>query len=296
MKTNCVTWHIMQFNATKNPIYMARALRVLLSQGRIHELLYGWYCGLFLRPSKSDGGPNPALRTMLADCLPWLSSKDFLTREELINVYGAEFAVHALPADFTRARRETIVRDENCLILGEYGDSEKRIACVTRTACSINDHYEANPRVRHIHALFKAESSTDVLVTTGDTAKLLDLWTLDGGELVFQRRIRSHLAGHTAITRVGNTYYLGTDFSNRPNYIETLDGDRYGFPEKAYRMHVLGFRPYLGRYVLSKNRMQGIGTLRALSVFDTFTRRFVYCDYLDVPVTSEPRIQPGYAA
>jgi hypothetical protein len=89
------------------------------------------------------------------------------------------------------------------------------------------------------------------------------------------------LAGFTAAVEVGGQCYFGSDFSNRPNFIEALGGAKYFFPEKAYKLHVATFHAVFDRYIVSVNQELTIsGGRRTLSVFDTLTRRFVSCDYL----------------
>jgi hypothetical protein len=122
----------------------------------------------------------------------------------------------------------------------------------------------------------------EFLVATGDGAKVLDLWVESRGEVRFVRRLRKYLAGFTAAARVNSEYYFGSDFSGRPNFIETLDGTKYFFPLRAYKLFVIAFYTFLDRYIVSVNReLKILGGRRTLSIFDAVEKTFVFCDYLD---------------
>jgi hypothetical protein len=237
------------------------------------------------RPSVVTSHALSTLQPILDSCESWLFIERILSRRELIDMFGEDYAIHSLPADFVGARAEAIVYDQGFLIIGEYGMRGKRVAYVTKTSCSISDYYTDDPRVDHIHAVHKSSSSEDILVTTGDAKKVLDLWRVRDGQFMFTRRLRKRLAGYTAITRIRDTYYFGTDFSSRPNYIERLDRRKVFFPDKAYKMWVAAFQQYEARYILSISGLS-FGGRQALSVFDTVAEEFIYCEYLD-------RVQPA---
>jgi hypothetical protein len=121
--------------------------------------------------------------------------------------------------------------------------------------------------------------SGEFLVSTGDTHKFLDLWIARNGKVSFVRRLRKHLAGFTAAVRVNGDYYFGTDFSNRPNFITRLGGEKYFFPSKAYRLHVTAFYAYFDRYIVSINEeFRIVGGRRTLSVFDAVQKQFIFCE------------------
>jgi hypothetical protein len=87
------------------------------------------------------------------------------------------------------------------------------------------------------------------------------------------------MAGFTAVIRVNGEYYFGTDFSGRPNWIETMGGSRYFFPQKAYRLQVTDFHAFLDRYLLAFNtELLVVGGRKTLSIFDTLSRHFIYCE------------------
>jgi hypothetical protein len=218
-----------------------------------------------------------------------------LSRENIIEAFGNEFMVRDLPADFTRARVETIVYGGVFLIIGEYGNVPKRrLFYVTISLCRVIDYYMVDPRVRHIHSIHMCRSTGDILVTTGDAAKYLDLWHLHNDELGFVKRLKCALAGYTDIIRVSDEYYLGTDFSGRPNYIETLSGEKFFFPAIAYRMFVVSFYQYENRYIASINSdVLFPGGRFSMSIFDTARKQFIYCNYLDYvePTVADAALQ-----
>ncbi len=282
MQPKSISQIIAKFNTTKNPFYLAKAVSLVLSQGRLHEVAYGVYCDLFCPPAVVKSPPNQALPALQNNFQALLGRKDHLSRAELIDIFSEHYAIHHLPDDFAGARIETIVYDRNFLIIGEYGYFQKRVIYVTPQSCVVNDYYTTNASVKHVHAIYKAPGSNDVLVTTGDTAKYLDLWSLQTGQFEFRKRLRNLLAGHTAITKIDHEYYLGSDFSSRPNYIEKLSGKKFFFPEKANGMFVLAFQPYQDRYIVSLNReILYLGGRHTLSVLDTVQEEYVYCDYVD---------------
>lgn len=202
-----------------------------------------------------------------------------LSRERLVELYGATFKVGLLPHDFQGARWESILEDDKRLIIGEYGENS-RIVYVTSESCVLSDHYRQVRGVRHIHSIERYGNSGEFLVSTGDSRKFLDLWIASNGQLNVVKRLRKRLAGFTAAVCVNGEYYFGTDFSSRPNFIETLDGTKYFFPEKAYTLFVIAFQPLLDSYIVSFNtELRIAGSRKTLSVFDTVKQRFIFCEY-----------------
>ena len=134
------------------------------------------------------------------------------------------------------------------------------------------------------------------MVSTGDTRKFLDLWSAAGGSVRFVRRLRHRLAGFTAGAPVGDEHYFGTDFSGRPNYIETMAGSKYFFPRKADRLFVAAFKVFFDRYLVSiSTELEVVGGRKVLSIFDTQERRFLCCEYW-VPAALQPVRQVSPAA
>jgi len=274
-----ITAHVQQFRATGNPSALFKALTLVVRQHRTLELISGAYCTLFHPPSAvRRGHRDSALATMLRDNSA-IAPQGTLTREGIVERYGGRFSLAALPRDFHSARAESVCENGNHLVIGEYGESP-RIAYVTPSDCVVSEHYRRVPGVRHIHSIESYGDSGEFLVATGDSRKFLDLWVASGGKARFVRRLKKHLAGFTAAIRVNGEYYFGTDFSSRPNWIETLAGARYFFPQKAYRLHVTDFHALMDRYLLAINtELVVVGGRKTLSIFDTFSRRFIYCEY-----------------
>ena len=181
---------------------------------------------------------------------------------------------------------EAIVCDKDVLIVGEYGRLRKRIAVISHHSCAINEFYVKDSSVTHIHSIYKAPNSESFLVTVGDTAKYLDLWHRRNDSITFSKRLKASMAGYTAIMNMGDEYFLGTDFSGRPNYIEVFSvfskyRRKIFFPKQAYRMYVLRFMQYKRGYIacLSKE-LNCLGGQYALSILDAEKKEFVFCEYL----------------
>jgi len=284
MKSKTISQSMERLKSTKNPIYILQILYLLINQGRLLEAVHSIYCRLFFRPSPVMPHPKEEVDAILEYFKGLPPSKDDLSREELIGIFQDGFAVQALPEDFFHARIEGIVYDPDFLIIGEYGSPGKRVAHVTREECTISDYYVDDHTVRHIHAIFKDPQSPKILISTGDSSKYLDEWRMDSGEFTFIKRLRKDFAGHLAMALVQGHYYLGTDFSHRPNYIECLDGRKFFFPEPASNMYVLRFHPYQSRYIVSLNtELFCLGGRHSLSIFDTQRMHFIFCGFYDYP-------------
>ena len=275
-----ITELVHHVQATKSLPALALLAVSVVRQRRTVELLYGGHCALFHRPSPVYPPDDADAIDQILGRRAEFAQHAVLYRHQLMRDYGDRVALGRLPASFVAARRESVWEENGRLILGEYGEGA-RIACITDRACVVNDHYERIPGVRHIHSIQKYDGTGEFLVATGDGHKYLDLWTCSGSEVRFVRTMMKRLAGFTAAAEVGGEYYFGSDFSGRPNFIRVLGGPRYFFPTKAYLMHAAAFHVLFDRYLVSVNKELNVsGGRRALSVFDTRTRRFVYCDYM----------------
>lgn len=275
-----ITAQVRRFRETLNLLVLIKALILVIRQRRTLELLYGGYCRLFHRPSRvASPVDGAALRAILNE-EPRLVPQKTRSRAQLIELYGPTFRVAWLPRDFQGARPESIWQEDKRLIIGEYGESS-RIAYVTPESCVVSDYYLRVPGVRHIHSIAGYENSGEFFVSTGDSRKFLDLWVARNGQVSFVRRLRKNLAGFTATAKVNGEYYFGTDFSSRPNFIETLGGAKYFFPPKAYRLYVIAFHSFFDRYLVSINsELKVAGGRKTLSIFDTVTQEFIFCEHL----------------
>lgn len=295
MDRDFISRRISEYRTTRNPLSLLKAALMIVRQKRAREVLYGVYCRLASRPSPVAGGAGIS-PSLLARSRSWLMGGDLRSRADIVGLFGSAFAVDALPADFAGTRMESVIRDGDALIVGEYGHGTKRLAYVTPAACTISDFYSEDSRVDHIHAVGRS-SAGEIFVTTGDSLKALDSWMVRAGRLEFRRRLRRRLAGYTAIIEAGGRLYFGTDFSSRPNYIETLEGEKFFFPAKAYDKYVLSFRLEQERYILSINRrIAALGGGSTLSVFDPVEARFLFCEDLLVQPDDLPPAAADTAA
>lgn len=281
-----ITSQLQDFRERRQVLALLRALSLTVRQGRTLELLYGVYCHLAHRPSALPGCHDSAPVRCVLDRGPFLRPAR-LTRDRVVQLYRGRYDVGGLPQDFAYVRCQSIRRYGDGLVLGEYGEGS-RIAHVTPRSCTMHDHYRRVPGVRHIHSILPYGGADELLVATGDSAKVLDLWAGGGGGLRFVRRLRRRLAGFTAAARVNEEYYFGSDFSGRPNYLETLDGAKFFFPPLAYHMFVIDLFPVFDRYLVSVSReLRQAGGRKAVSVFDTAKKRFLFCQ--DIASMSELR-------
>jgi hypothetical protein len=278
-----ISVELRRFRETKNPFPLAKAALLVFRQGRTLELLYGGYCSVLHRPSPVRLGDSAAELAAILERKGEFVHHGTLYRDRLEELYGDVFALRALPADFISARWESVWREGDRLILGEYGD-HARLACITRESCVLSDFYERIPTVRHIHAIQRYGDAGQFLVSVGDTSKFLDLWVVDRSGMALVKRVKRRLAGYTAAEEVNGEYYFGTDFTSRPNFIEALgSGEKFFFPDKAYKLRADIFRGFFNRYIAAISKdLEVLTGRRTLSVFDTLTRQFVFCDHLQL--------------
>lgn len=293
MKTNhTIAECFARFRVTRNPLYFVKAVKILISQRRFIEAAYGLYCQISLHPSVISSHSSFCTHSYLDEKLKKMLfyTKDLLSREDIVHVFGQKYAVDCLPADFCGARIEAISFSGSFLIIGEYGNPGKRIAVTTEQSCAISEYYEAQQPVRHIHSICSFSDAGLLLISTGDTAKYLDIVSLRRETIDLVSRIRKSLAGYTAMLRINDTFFLGTDFSGRPNYLEIYDGktnnnmEKIPFPEKAYNMFVLRLMPFKkgkNQHIVCLSReISHLGGRHALSVFDVERKKFVFCDHV----------------
>ncbi len=284
-----ISENIIKFRETKNPFYLGKAIYMVLRRGRTHELLYGIYCKWVHKPAPVH--TNPEVESVLAHFHEHIMEykREFLNKSQLQAIYGDRFAIDKLPAIFGGTRSESIIEMDDTLIMGEYDmdENSSRIAILTADDCQINDFYMHQSGIRHIHSLHHYDDE-HILVATGDRLKVLDLWTRQRAgqttQLAYKKRLKRFLAGYTGMINIRGDFYFGTDFSARPNYIEMQDGTKFFFPEPAYSKYVMNFHAYKDRYLLSLNSdLDELGSGKTLSIFDTQSKQFVYCDQVDLP-------------
>lgn len=267
--SDSITSSLTAFRRTGNPLLLARAALISLRQGRIPEIVRSAVREVFMHPSEVSGEIND-WRSILKEIDPKLGHT--FTREGLCEMFGGEFA--QLPGDFQGTRWSCILFQKGYTLVGEYFEG-KRVFLVRPDSCKVGEHYLGEPDVRHIHSII--ESDRGILVSTGDARKALDQWQIRAGNPVFEKRIRKHSAGFTAAATAGERVYLGTDFSSRPNWIETLSGKKIPFPAKAYRCYTEAMQTIENRYVVSVNKNMLSGGVKVCSIFDSQEDRFVFC-------------------
>jgi hypothetical protein len=275
--------NIEKFRSTGNIWYIFKAMIQAFQQGRIIEVIQGIYLNAIYSPSSLKPIDNNTLQKLISEFkILWDQGNLLLSREKLIAIYGNNFLVGSLPEDFSGARSQTIAQIEEFLIIGEYGKGNRvsRIAILTSNSCTMNNYYTNYSSIVHIHAIYHCNYSNELFVTTGDSSKFLDKWTFIRGELFFVKRIRKRLGGYTAIAEIKNEYYFGTDFSERPNYIETLDRKKFFYPSLSYKEWVLTFFILSNRYLLSVHRPL-LNSDKTISIFDTRNKEFIFCDKLE---------------
>ena len=160
---------------------------------------------------------------------------------------------------------------EDGFIFGEYGEFSARIFINDQAT----DFYNKIKGLRHIHALLRVGET--VYITTGDTHKFLDEWTLVGGEFNFKKRLIKRFGGFTTCARVGGKTYFGTDFSQRPNYLFFLETkQKFFFPRPAYTQYCYFTFVVEDRFLFCFNRhLSKFSGALSVSVFDTQTGGFV---------------------
>lgn len=283
-KELCISEYMALFIKSRNIKYFIWAFVLCVSQKRILEVAWSVYCLLRHRPSEvhRPSTLNLNLKEVVKSMRFLRSEGLFLSRDDIVTKYGHRYAVNNIPRDFGGARLAAIIDTQGILVLGEYADNSARLLRICATNCVVNNFYCGEPHVRHIHAIHVSEAERCIFVTTGDGSKFLDRWKLISGELVFIARIRKHIAGHTAAVTANGADYFGTDFSSRPNYLETLDRKLFFFPLVAYKMAVLHMSLLDGRYVVClSGEHRPLGERWAVSIFDSVHSVFIHCNYLE---------------
>ncbi len=264
-----ITEYFRRFRRTGNPRFLAGALALSLRQGRFSEMARSAVMELTTRPSSVPSGGGEC-RNVIRRADPYLGCT--FTREDMIGRFGDGFL--ELPEDFQGTRWSGICRMGDLTVVGEYFEG-KRLFLLGNGRCLQLRWYLRQSDVRHIHSVVSL--GDDILVSTGDARKALDLWRLAGDEPVFVKRLRKHSAGFTGAAKLGGRLFFGTDFSSRPNWIET-DGKRFPFPRACYRSYVEAMQAVDDRFIVAVNRDKLVDKGRKVwSVFDAAEEKYVYC-------------------
>ncbi len=258
------------FRRTKDPTLLFRAAWLSLRQGRIPEIARSALAELVMHPSPVAECPECLIGEVFRTVDPCLGCT--FSREDLSGRFGKRF--NSLPDDFQGTRWSCVCPLEDTTVIGEYFE-EKRVFLVGDGFCHESRHYHGQSDVRHIHSIVRR--GNELLVSTGDARKALDLWRVENGRPVFKKRIRKHSAGYTAAVGAGRDIYFGTDFSSRANWIETLNGARHPYPCESYRCYVEAMQCMDDRFVVSVNKSKLQKGRKIWSVFDAVRGGFLYC-------------------
>jgi hypothetical protein len=271
--------HYVRFREQRRPTDLLRLILAIASQGRLPELVYSAWLTATTRPSEVarttefDAAPALAafgnLPLIYHNPTCWPSSLPSRTR---------------LPAQL-EVKSSNVIQCGNWDVLGEYAHRGARLIFLCEDRVLVDDHYSGHRGVRHIHALHRM-SETEFLVTTGDAAKRVDLWSCAGDRPRFVRNLMRWQGGFTGAVRVAGRDYFGSDYSGRPNYLlRWQDRARFPLPAPAYRMYCESLHAWGDHFVACVNRnLEADARQRWLSMFDTRSDEFVACE----PILLEP--------
>lgn len=278
-----ISGKVHRFKRTGNPKHLLSAVVQVHREGRLSELVFTAWCSLAHRPSGVIPTSDPEVARIAASYRGWNRRGQYLTRLHLVRRFEDRFDMERMPDDFRGTRVTNIVDFGDRLLIGEYSTPRSaRMLVLSDRGCDVCDYYVRDPGVRHIHAIHRMKGTDDLVITTGDASKYLDHWKMEERAPRFIRRARKRHAGHTAVVEMGGRVWMGTDFSSRPNWLETLDGRRWFFPEPAHRMFVLLMYPHLDRYLAVLSTEITPEGRHALSIFDTHREAFVHCEFVEV--------------
>lgn len=272
----------MLFRKTCNLKYLLRAIFMIITQGRSVEVIWSVFCIFAYPPSKVIRSQecDKVISKVVGELSKGLV--EYISREEILKMYGNDYFVNDIPIDFARVRAESVAIIGKFLVLGEYAEDSARLLFLTDKSCHVNYHYNNVKGVRHIHSIHNENFKGTFLVSTGDGKKVLDRWELYENGAFHRVRLKRYFAGYTAACKVKNIIFFGTDFSSRPNYLDTLKGEKYPFPRPAYKMFVVISKPIDERYLYCVSKeLRVLGEKKCLSVFDVELRSFIYCNYLN---------------
>jgi hypothetical protein len=193
-----------------------------------------------------------------------------------LNEFSLRFTRFNLPDGISLLARQCgICRwGANNIVACEYGEPGARILLVQDGAASVSCPYAQNRRVWHIHAIAHL-GGNQYLVSTGDSAKLLDVVSIGphGSEIL--KRLVSHCGGYTSMLRCCGETWVGSDLSERANFIATIpDRGKYFLPPQSTKEYVIHLQSIPNDQLLVITRRLHTRNGHALK-FCTKTRRFV---------------------
>lgn len=142
-----------------------------------------------------------------------------------------------------RIRREAVCSVGSGILYGEYHPLKgTRVFLEEKRILYTFDFYENDHRVNHIHSIQKISDQT-VLINYGDSRRYSDLVLVGDGEATLKRigRYDVVLGGYTSGCWVRDRLYLGSDFTERKNFIqEYTTRVRHPLPRRICRHFVSG--------------------------------------------------------
>ena len=179
-KPGSISVHLGNFKRTGNPVSLLKAGSVAMRQGRLQEVLYGVRCFLTVRAAAvvAGGVPGEFFTPVLHEMSPPTTRSGRRVCAELRRQFPVTSAArsghvhsHYRPCD-------------DWMVVGEYADKSARMYFLNRHSCTPIPYYTKIEAVRHIHSVHRL-SDTQVAVSTGDQAKLFDLWDIDTSGMRF---------------------------------------------------------------------------------------------------------------
>ena len=254
---------------------MLHVLSQMIKQKRVGETIYSLWDFVVLHASKINNRKNGLSIEAVIRTANESEYRATFCVEEISENLKNRFPVKHLPANFT-ARIHSLATSDVWLVIGEYSETSARLFYLNSKICIPLDNYLRLNGVAHIHSILKI-SENELAVSTGDSMKVLDLWSISSEGMSFKRRILKKHAGFTTCANVKGKKYFGTDFSQRPNYIYRLDdGRKWPYPRPSFRKYSVQWKVIDDRYIVSLNKdLEIFGGTKALSVFDTKHEEFI---------------------
>jgi hypothetical protein len=174
-------------------------------------------------------------------------------------------------------------------VAAEHGEPGARILVVDSGRARVFDPYGAS--VWHLHALVHLRDDL-YAVSTGDATKALDVMRITSDRCELLERLVHHCGGFTGMSVHAGALWVGSDLSERANFIAPLTGPRYFLPRDCVREYVIRLRSTgpTRLEVITKRLRTGQG--HAL-VFCTATRKFIAANPIEVIDSSRYAAIPG---
>lgn len=178
------------------------------------------------------------------------------------------------------SREQSICVAKNLTVICEYGQPGSRILVINKNSRKIYSPYR-NENVWHLHAIVYLGGDY-FLVSTGDTIKALDLFKITALECRRVRRVQHRLAGYTAMHMHDKDCWVGSDFSERANFIMNMsEGKKYYLPKDSlleYVIHVDSINTTKMQIITRR-----LGKFKGHSlIFCTLRKKFLASNRIDI--------------